>query len=108
MMLSLVQIAAVLLLVGIMLLALYWHWRVFSLYRSLNLASDKIRLLRVRISVSERASRQAIWRSDVRDGLSPHLLAQVATVRQQARYIEYTMVCCAITLLALIIASLRV
>jgi hypothetical protein len=41
MMSSLVQIAAVVLVCIMLLAGLYWHWRVFSLYRSLIQVKDK-------------------------------------------------------------------
>jgi hypothetical protein len=107
MMSSLVQIAAVVLVCIMLLAGLYWHWRVFSLYRSLIEVKDKFGYDEFSFQFQSPYLTKQLRGPMFRDGLPPHLLAQVTAVRQHMRYVEFSAACCVIALFGLIIAGSR-
>ena len=95
-------------LVCIMLLAaLYWHWRVYALYRSLDEVKRKFIYSEFSFQFANPWLAKQLGRPMLRDELSPDLLARVEVVRRQMRHVELGLACCVILCLGLMLATIR-
>ena len=101
----LIQIAAVVLVCVMLLAGLYWHWRVYSLYRSLTEVRDRFGYNEFSFQFQSPYLAMQLGGPMFRDGLPPHLLGEVAVVRQRMRYVVFGAAFCAVALIALVMAG---
>ena len=95
-------------LVCIMLLAaLYWHWRVYSLFRSLGEVKRKFIYAEFAFQLANPWLARQLGRPMLRDQLSPDLLARVEVARRQIRRVELGLACCVILWIGLLLATIR-
>jgi hypothetical protein len=99
---------AVIGLVCIMLLAaLYWHWRVYSLYKSLDEVKRKFIYSEFSFQFQNPWFAKQLGGPMFRDELPPDLLARVDVVRQQMRYVVFGLACCIILIFGLMLSTFR-
>lgn len=95
-------------LVCIMLLAaLYWHWRVYSLYKSLDEVKRKFIYSEFSFQLQNPWFAKQLGGPMFRDELPSDLLARVEVIRQQVRYVVFGVACCIILVFGLMLLTFR-
>lgn len=104
---SLLPIAVAGLVCIMLLAALYWHWRVYSLYNSLDEVKRKFIYSEFSFQFQNPWFAKQLGGPMFRDELPSDLLARVEVIRQQMRYVVFGVACCIIIVLGLMLSTFR-
>jgi hypothetical protein len=90
---------------AILLCAVYWHWRVYALYRSLDDVRDRFAYTEFSFQFGRPWSSRQLGGPMFRNGLSPHQEMRVQAVMQQLRPAIVVYRICALVLFVAIVAG---